>query len=429
VSLQSTLFRQLWRRPEADDRQSRVVRLSQVDDALIAQWRDLETRALVPNPFLSPRFVLPLSRHLPDHAQIDLVLAFDPSRAEKKLVGVAAIERDRLIGFSRSERDRMAKSLYLPHARFLSSKYSFVGGALLDRDAAARAGAGLLAGLRRAMPLSQMAFFQSMPEEEAEVWRGLASSGNGVTVSSEPRPRPTFVPKDGGEEYLRAALSKSRYKDLARVRRRLEDRGKVEWRLVRDSERLAEAGENFLRLEHMGWKGEQGSSLLSLPARASFFRAVVQNFGETGDVFFCELLCDGDVVSSTSNLISGDVGYAFKVGWDPRFAQMSPGMLNEVETIRAAPALLGDLRYIDSCTGDESYIDRLWTITRRTLADGVLVLGPVGAGVFAAKRGLRLARDRLREFREARRAGANGVNGANGTPDAAAAPEAKTAGG
>ena len=107
---------------------------------------------------------------------------------------------------------------------------------------------------------------------------------------------------------------------------------------------------------------------------------------------------------------------------------MSPGMLNEVETIGAAPALLGDLRYIDSCTGDESYIDRLWTITRRTLVDGVLVLGPVGAGVFAAKRGLRLARDSwLREFREARRVGANGGSGANGTPDAA--PEAKTAGG
>ena len=281
------------------------------------------------------------------------------------------------------------------------------------------------------MPLSQMAFFQSMPEEEAEVWRGLASSDKGLTVVSEPRPRPTFVPKDGGEDYLRAALSKSRYKDLSRVRRRLEDRGKVEWRLVREKARVVEAGENFLRLEHMGWKGEQGSSLLSLPGRASFFREVVQNFGETGDAFFCELLCDGQVVSSTSNIISRDIGYAFKIGWDPGFAQMSPGMLNEVETIRAAPALLGDLRYIDSCTGDESYIDRLWTITRRTLADGVLVVGPVGTGVLAARRGLRLARDRVREFREARKSGANGAPGANGTPaaDGTPAAEPKIAGG
>jgi CelD/BcsL family acetyltransferase involved in cellulose biosynthesis len=153
---------------------------------------------------------------------------------------------------------------------------------------------------------------------------------------------------------------------------------------------------------------------------------VVQSFGETGDIFFCELLCGGQVVSSTANMISGDVGYAFKVGWDPRYAQVSPGMLNEVETIRAAPALLGDLRYIDSCTGDESYIDRLWTITRRTLADGVIVVGPVGAGVVAAKRGLRLVRDRLRALKAARATGANGAGDTNGSPGAA--PDVKIAG-
>jgi CelD/BcsL family acetyltransferase involved in cellulose biosynthesis len=395
-----------------------VVPASGIDAELIARWKELEARALVPNAFLSPRFVMPLARHLPDHARVDLVLAFDRSGADRRLMGVAAIERDRLVGLSRSERDRMAKSLFLPHATFLASKYSFLGCALLDRDEPGRAVAGLLVGLRRAVPLSQMAFFASMPEEEASLWRALAASDKNVKLFSEPRPRPTLVPKDGGEEYLRAGMSKSRYKDLGRVRRRLEDRGKVEWRLIRDrgmTAAMTAAAETFLRLEHLGWKGEGGSSLLSVPARANFFREFIGNFAETRDVFFCELLCGGAVIGSTVNLISGDVGYAFKVSWDPEFAQMSPGVLNEVEMIRAAPALLSELRYIDSCTGEESYIDRLWT-TRRTLADGVLVLGPLGAGVEAAKRGLRLVRDRIRELRAARKPGATGAGGTNATP-------------
>ena len=402
MALQSTLFGEAGRWTGGDALDSSVVPLNNVDDALIAEWRDLEARALVPNAFLSPRFVMPLARHLPEHANIDLVLSYDRSGGRKRLVGLTPIEQYRMARFSSEERDRMAKSLFLPHARFLASKYSFLGSSLLDRGDAAGAAARLLAGLRRAVPLSQMAFFVSMPEEEAALWRGAAAGDPRATFVSQSRPRPTLVPKDCGEEYLRAGMSKSRYKDLGRVRRRLEDRGKVEWRLIRDRARVPEAAETFLRLEHMGWKGEERSSLLSLPERADFFRAFIANFAETGDLFFCELLCGGAVVASTVNVISGDVGYAFKVSWDPEFAQMSPGMLNEVETIRAASELLGDLRYIDSCTGEQCYIDRLWT-TRRTLADGVLVLGPLGAGVHAARRGLRLVRDRFREFAAARR--------------------------
>jgi CelD/BcsL family acetyltransferase involved in cellulose biosynthesis len=158
----------------------------------------------------------------------------------------------------------------------------------------------------------------------------------------------------------------------------------VEWTLRADGE-LRPCIQRFLALEHSGWKGPAGGSLISSPGCEAFFRQMVEGFAREGRVFFTELSVGGEVVSSTCNLVSGDEGFAFKIGWDPRYSSMSVGTLNEVELMRQAPRRLSHLRRLDSGSEPGSYMDALWA-GRRTLVDGVLSTTRAGrlAGQLAA---------------------------------------------
>jgi Acetyltransferase (GNAT) domain len=148
--------------------------------------------------------------------------------------------------------------------------------------------------------------------------------------------------------------------------RRLRERGTVGWRWHRDQGIPDESVEAFLALEHMDWKGEEGSSLRSCPRGEAFFREVVAGFASARRALFTELTLDGAAIASTCTLISGNVGFGFKIGWNPDFRAMSPGWLNEIEFMRHAPTDFGDIAYFDSGAGPSSFINDLW-LTRRTL--------------------------------------------------------------
>jgi CelD/BcsL family acetyltransferase involved in cellulose biosynthesis len=141
--------------------------------------------------------------------------------------------------------------------------------------------------------------------------------------------------------------------------------------------------ETFLRLENKGWKGEEQSSLLSQPKHAEFFRDMAQRFAADGRAFFCELLLDGRVIASSSNFVSGRVGFAFKIGWDGDFAAVGPGILNELELMRWLGEGGLDIDYMDAGAMEGAYIQRLWkTVT--DVKSGVLVGGNVGTAILPA---------------------------------------------
>jgi CelD/BcsL family acetyltransferase involved in cellulose biosynthesis len=163
----------------------------------------------------------------------------------------------------------------------------------------------------------------------------------------------------------------------------LNEKGTVTWRCLRGKEVTSETIETFLRLENQGWKREHGKSLLSRPGHAEFFRDMVERFSTAGRTFFTELSLDGRVIASTSNFISGNVGFAFKIGWDDEFAAVSPGLLNELELMNLADRDLASLDFIDSGAAEGSFIDRFWRDSRDVVT-GILAGGYVGAAVLPA---------------------------------------------
>lgn len=364
---------------------ARALRLPDLGDALVGAWGDLERCAIEPNAYLSPRFVLPALRHL-DPGLAPVILAVSGPDGALAALGVFRARR-------------ASRHFPLPHLEAYRSKHSYLSGLLLHRDHAREASGALLAWLG-----SSRWHGLVFPHFARGLVHGLlvdeAARLGGRWLEFACRERAVLEMAEAGESYVASRFSSQRRKKLRRYWRQLEELGRAEWRLERDG---ADArAERFMQLEHLGWKGAEGSSLLSSPAEAAFFREMTQAFAVERQSFFTEICLDSQVIASTSNLLSAGEGFAFKVGWDPRYAAMSVGVLNEVELIQRGPALLPGVTRIDSGAEPGSYIDELWA-GRRVLVDGVLTTtraglaaGRLAAGAVALKRAVVRALERQR---------------------------------
>jgi CelD/BcsL family acetyltransferase involved in cellulose biosynthesis len=172
-------------------------------------------------------------------------------------------------------------------------------------------------------------------------------------------------------------LSKNIRKNINRRLRRLGEMGDVQWNVLRGNKLTSKNINQFIKLEHMGWKGEQGTSLYSNPKHLKFFQEVIDGFNREGRAFFAELQLNGNVISSTSNLISGNVGFAIKIGWDPAYSKFSPGVLNEAKWLQHGDKMFKELEFLDSGASENSYINDIW-IKKRSLKSGIYTITDIG---------------------------------------------------
>ncbi|MDJ0941103.1 MAG: GNAT family N-acetyltransferase, partial [Woeseiaceae bacterium] len=184
-----------------------------------------------------------------------------------------------------------------------------------------------------------------------------------------PEQRASIAPSSVPADYLEKQLSRRSLRNLRRKKRQLESMGEYEWRFVPSAEVGERTIAEFLRLEDLGWKGHEGSSLIATPGHQRFFEEMITKLAARGQVFFTEILLDGEVIASTSNLMSGRSGFAFKLGWDPAYARQSIGILNELELIEHMPTYLADIDHMDSGAMPGSFMEDLWS-GRDTLSGG-----------------------------------------------------------
>jgi hypothetical protein len=123
----------------------------------------------------------------------------------------------------------------------------------------------------------------------------------------------------------------------------------------------------------------------------------VARFGAQDRAVFVELQLDGKVVAATSNFISGQGGFAFKIGWLPELANMSPGRLAELGLLRGIynHDALSSLQFWDSGAAPGSYIEKLWPGRRQLVTLGV-GCSLVGASALAAVHTARTIKRQLR---------------------------------
>lgn len=347
-------------------------RLDDLDPAEVEAWAGLGEEAPGAHPFTMPQFVLPAARWLTPEQPPGVLSVERRTGAGVELLGIGCF-------------DERSPGLFVPlrHLRGYRTPHSFRGD-MLHRAGAADEVAAALLEFARARGLRALAF-HTVPAD-CPVMAALRRAGGAETGWY---PRGSFeraeLRLDAGQApRLRASV----VKDLRRRQRRLAERGEVAFRILQGDAADADAAERHLRLEHAGWKGDAGSSMLATQAQSGFFRELAARFRETGNMVFSEILCDGEVIASTSNILVGDTLHAFKCGWDPGFAQYSPGRLNELWLLEAIRETWPALACFDGNASDDSYMARLLP-DRGRYQTGAFAATRTGRGLQRAARWLR----------------------------------------
>ena len=279
-------------------------------------WDDLAARAVAPQPY----FTRPV---LSAHARNGItatprVLCV---QVDERLAGLLPFRRGARIGwFGRGN-------------AAWTSAFTTSSTPLIASDDPARAVAGLLDGMAR---LASIWIFPQLTLDD-EIGRALLAEigrRGWPARGLDPFRRAVLDRRASHDAYL-SELGTSRRRDLARRMRRLGELGTVEFRSETGSQRLADAVEAFLRLEAAGWKGRQGSALASRPETASFARDLFREgqgpLTRRADL----LLVDGEPAAISLALVCSGTAYLWKTAYDERRRRLAPGLLLELEIVRA----------------------------------------------------------------------------------------------
>lgn len=328
--------------------QATLVAPETCDDAFWSPWAALERRAAAPNPFFGAALLRPAIRHLAPPSLRLLTLT-----REGRLVFAAPV----LV-------ERSLRGLPVTHLVAWRHRYAFLDAPLIDADDI-HATLAALPGVLRALPGAPAFLRFALLDREGPA-AALAPSTHTVVEAVAERAC-LFGPFDA-DAYLEAAIRKKKRKELGRLTNRLSDLGPLTFeRLASDNDAAAlhQWTEDFLALENRSWKGEQGTSMISRPEDAAYFRAAIKNAHHTGALDVRRLCVDGRTIAMIVNFIAGGEGYSFKIAHDPDFARFSPGVLLEIDLTRAIAAM-PDIRLFDSCAApDHPMIDAIWRERRK----------------------------------------------------------------
>jgi CelD/BcsL family acetyltransferase involved in cellulose biosynthesis len=314
------------------------------------QWRDLSERAVEPNPFAESAFLIPATRHIAPRSLTALCVWGGPDR--ERLDALAILRRARaplaIVDVWRSELAPLS-ALLIDGERAIASLEAMAGWLAKERPAIVALG---------------------LPNVEvngklAQALRGISTKRALRLAASNPRQRAALDCAPGAN--FAALLDAKPRKEWGRLRRRLEDRGNLEFAWSHE----ATAIEDFLTLEAAGWKGARGTALMADANRATFAREMLRGFAAKGRLQIARLCLDGRSIAAAAVLRSGSRAFYWKTAFDESFGEFSPGVQLTLAMSRSLEAD-GGLLLADSCADpNHPMINRLWT-ARIDLADFVL---------------------------------------------------------
>lgn len=323
-----------------------------------AVWDALSVNALVENPFYARHFVVSGLDAMDRHAGVQALTISD---AGGNLLGLFPF--------------RSSGNVPAPFAVAFgaASRYLFSGTPLVHRDRAGEVIAMWLDQLAAGRPRGVWTLpdiDMQTPLVEFILDHALERRLSVLPVTPYDRAALTRLP-GGFEAHLETVLSKNRLKDVRRTMRRLREVGTISLEHVEDPERLQRRIEDFLRLEHAGWKGEKGTSHLSRPEDADFARRAYA-CGPAGFAAIDSLLLDGEPIAMKLSVRTGPTAFTPKIAYDESHRKLGPGMALEyllVEEFYRA----GEPATVDAAATAEGHSALDFFNTRKSMA--TLILG------------------------------------------------------
>ncbi|MDH3716747.1 MAG: GNAT family N-acetyltransferase [Planctomycetota bacterium] len=337
----------------------------------VEAWESLAADAIESNVFYEPWMLLPAVRLFETDADLSFVFIYAVATTDDAPV---------LCGFFPLERKRTFKGVPIPHLRLWRHLHCHLATPLIRNHVASETLRSFFEWLERNQ---RGCLLMELP----------AVSGDGQFLQelvTEFWPRDCYVrsftrallrPRESPEAYVQEALSSRKRCEVRRLRRRLEEQGKVA-SLVIDDKRDAEfASSSFLRLEASGWKGNRGVALACDENSRAFFTEIVEAGLERRKAIVTALTLDDRPLSMTCDLISQPGCFGFKTAFDEDYASFSPGIcltLELIQRIHARP----DIEWFDSCTSAGSnWLSSLW-LDKKTVTSILIPTGMTG-GEFA----------------------------------------------
>lgn len=307
----------------------------------VSEWRALSESARVPNAFWDPDFCIPAMTLEPNKVKI---AALRNKAGAMKALAPFTMERVMKVG---------------PKVACLwTHDYIPLGTPLVSADDD-QAFSTLIDGIMRETGTPVIA-------EELKALSKLGSLANKPIESHviSQHQRAALHSDLSGEDYRKQTLSKQRRQGLDRRYRRLIERtkhlGPLEIDLCRDADLVPSRFEAFMRLEKIGWKGGNKTSLLNNETHATFARSIALKFAQRQSAMVATLKAGETVLAALALFkINGEV-FSWKTTYDENYKNCSPG--TQLLARFADPIMgKGEMVKLDSCAAPHNDIaNTLW---------------------------------------------------------------------
>ncbi len=347
-------------------------------EPIVNEWRELAARVLEPNAFYEPAFALEAAKIFGGDAGALLVWSGTSPR--------------KLLGFFPGRVEPRRYGLKLPVLVGWTHPYAPLGTPLVEREAAEPVIAAWLAHLADDPELPGLVLLPFLPTDGpfATALDAIVRRAQMPVADFNTHQRAQLVPDDNRLFYVERTLGQHRHKELRRYVRRLGDIGALLFTTATEPETVAGAIEDFFKLETRGWKGKAGTAAASHDDIRNFITAAVNGLATEGKVAINRIFIDGRAIAVTITLRSADTAWFWKIVYDEKFAQHSPGV---VLTFAVTEDLVEDTTLIrtDSCAAaNHPMIDHIWR-ERLTLCDRLIAVRPLAS--FASVRRLEMLRN------------------------------------
>lgn len=357
-----------------------VVEVQAIDslERWVPAWNDLAENAIEPNPFFEPWAFIPAWRYL--------------ASAEERCLFIFSMQQpDLLIGFIPVTRYRSYSGLPLPHLGVWRHRHCYLGVPLIRDGATEQVLEQLFVWLNQSRD-GYLGFQFPWIYKDAEIKLGLdqfASQRSCSVDEVEAFGRAILMPRFNAEKYIAQALSAKHKKNLDRKFKGLSEISAVNFHVSQDSRGVSEWLEQFISLEHRGWKSRQGGSLRTSPSDELFFNDLVILGANAGRIIRQTLMLGEIPIVVRVVLRSGMKAFAFKTAYDERWSRWSPGMLMELENLSWALERENKMT-MDSCAAQNAELfRRLWLDTCTISSLMISRQGSAGRVIISAIAGLR----------------------------------------
>lgn len=302
---------------------TRVVALAEVDDADVLRWRELADRAIEPNMFLDPRFLVPAGRR-PDTKDIRVVFA----EYGDELFGVLQFSLGRL-------EDRWPIKVAGTGGKFMSV-HADRHFPLIAPEQPAATVQQLLQGVHGSVNAGLVLLRYLPADGPLADAVAEAMDADGLLALERVRRESAYVRSRDGEPsegFLdtthMSSRSRKEYRRLVRV---IEREAPGELRVV---DRAADPTllEGFLNFQASGWKGDPaqgGGAFLLDPVHEHWYREVMTGFGEDDDLVAPTVLAGDQTVFIGLDFISGGAAFGFIDSYNDGFERSSPGAVGRL---------------------------------------------------------------------------------------------------